>query len=95
MTILNSLFARDNEAATIIFDNFESCGVIFIGDGRSQLPVSTISNWLNRLKTRKPLFSDYDLSLVCISKCELLVAFRNVFWNAIEHGPYAGTVITL
>ena len=65
-TIL-ALFITENEADTDILDNFKPCGVIPVGVGRSQLPVSTLK-WA--FETLNHVFSDYDLSLVCMTKCD-------------------------
>ena len=71
---ISALFIIENEINTDTLDNFEYCGVLSVGVGRSQLPVSplncTILAIFLALQTLNFAFSDYDLSLVCMSKCD-------------------------
>ena len=72
-SLLSAHFIIENEAGTDPLDNIEPCEVISLGVCRSQLSVSTLKRvplLYSIFNFIKSLFSDYDLSLVCTSKCE-------------------------
>ena len=64
----SSPFIIENEVDTDTLDCSEACGVISVGVGRSKLSVSTSKP--RDLSLFKLILSDYDLSLVCTSKCD-------------------------
>ena len=64
----SSLFTIENEVDTDTLDNSEAGGVRSVGVGRFKLSVSTSKP--RDLSLFKLILSDYDLSLVCTSKCD-------------------------
>ena len=59
-----------HENFTDTLDNFDHSGVISNSVCGSKLPVSTIKNAGKLIFDMLNLFSDYDLRLICSSKCE-------------------------
>ena len=61
----------ENETDNVTIDVSQSSRAISVGVGWFKLPVSTCTYWLKNISTRLGLYlSDYDLSLVCTSKCD-------------------------